>query len=140
MPTGTTYNPPNIDAFIKTALNFDAQGVSTTATAGSVTNLDYELTDDCLVTGMELIVNGGNYGDTANLQIIDTTGYFSGTPGKILNQFATNWHVAPIADTQFDMAYPAKILATMTLRVAYTSTGTTNPFVAINYKLHKVLF
>jgi hypothetical protein len=140
MPTNTTYNPPNINSFIKAALNFNAQGVSTTGTAGAVTNLDYTLSDDCLITGMELIINNGNYGDKASFQIVDGSGAFSGTPGTVLNQFATNWNIPPTADTQFDMAYPAKIYAGLTLRIVYTSTGTSNPFIAINYKLHKVLF
>lgn len=139
MPSGTTYNPPNINAFVKTALVFDAQGVSSTVTAGATTNVDYTLTDDCLITGIELIINNGNYGDTADLQIVDLTGAFGAGVGAVLNQFATNWNLPPITDTQFDMAYPAKILASMTLRMKYTSTGTSNVFVAINYKLHKVL-
>jgi hypothetical protein len=140
MPSNTTYNPPNINSFIKSALSFDAQGVSTTATANSASNLDYTLTDDCLITGMELIISNGNYGDTANFQIVDSTGAFSGTPGTVLNQFASNWNVPPTADLQFDMSYPAKILATMTLRIVYTSTGSVAPFIAVNYKLHKILF
>jgi len=132
MPTGTTYNPPNIDAFIKSALLFNAQGMSQTVATGTTTNLDYALTDDCLLTGMEIIINNGNYGDTANLQILIS--------GVVVDQFATNWNFPPTIDTQFDMSYPAKLLSGMTIRMAYTSTGTNNPFVAINYKLHKILF
>jgi hypothetical protein len=139
MPSGTAYNPLHVDDFEKNKLAFDAQGVSTTVTAGGTATLDYTLVDDCLITGVELIVNSGNYGDTLNLLIIDSSGVFTGTPGTVLDQFATNWNVPPIADTQFDMMYPAKILTGMTLRVSYTSTGSNNVFLAINYKLHKCL-
>jgi hypothetical protein len=139
MPSGTTYNPQNINAFVKTALNFNAQGVSATITAGSTTNIDLVLTDDSMLTGVWLLVDNGSYGDFCNFQIIDTTGAFSGTPGTVLNQFVTNWYTPPTTDVQFDMAYPAKIYATLTLRIIYHSTGTTNPFIAINYKLHKIL-
>jgi hypothetical protein len=139
MPSNTTYNPPNIMSFVKSALNFDAQGVKTTAVAGGATNLDYTLVDDCLMTGMELIVNNGNYGDTMALQVIDTTGAFTGVPGAVLMQVASNWNITPTCDMQFDLSYPAKILTGMTLRAIYTSTGSNNVFLAINYKLHKCL-
>jgi hypothetical protein len=136
---GSNYNPIHIDDFDKSKLTFDAQGVSATMTAGGAGNLDYTLTDDCLITGVELIVNNGNYGDTVSFQVIDPTGFTGYPAGSVLDQFATNWNVAPIADTQFDIIYPAKIIAGLALRLVYTSTGTNNPFVAINYKLHKCL-
>lgn len=139
MPSNTTYNPPNTNAFVKSALNFDAHGVNTTITAGATANLDYTLTDDCLLTGVGLITNQGSYGDTMNLQVIDTTGAFTGVPGALLLQAATNWNVVPSTDDQFDLTYPAKLLTGMTLRVSYTSTGSQNVFLAVNYKLHKCL-
>lgn len=139
MPSGTTYNPPNIASFVKSALNFNAQGVKATLTAGQQGHVDYTLVDDCLLTGMELIVNDGNYGDTMALQVVDSTGAFTGTPGTVILQVATNWNVIPTCDTQFDLSYPAKILTGMTLRIVYNSTGTANPFVAVNFKLHKCL-
>ena len=139
MPSNTTYNPPNTNAFVKSALNFNAQGVSTTVTAGTTANLDYTLTDDCLLTGICLITNQGNFGDTIKLQVVDTTGAFSGTPGTVLLQAANNWNVVPSTDDQFDLTYPAKIYAGLTLRAVYTSTGILNVFLAVNYKLHKCL-
>jgi hypothetical protein len=135
----STYNPTRTIDFEKEKLTFDAQGVSATITAGNSQNLVYALTDDCLITGVELIVNNGSYGDTINFQVIDSSGAFTGTPGTVLNQFASNWNVTPISDTQFDIVYPAKILTGMGLQVVYKSTGTSNVFLAINYKLHKCM-
>jgi hypothetical protein len=136
---GSTYNPIHMDDFDKSKLAFDGQGVSTTVTAGTTSNLDYVLTDDCLITGVELIVNNGNYGDTLSLQVVDTTGFTGYLAGTVLDQFGTNWNVSPISDTQFDIVYPAKIIANLTLRVIYASTGSSNVFIGVNYKLHKCL-
>lgn len=138
MPSNTTYNPPNINSFSKTALNAINPGVSSTVPAGTSINLDYTLTDDCLITGSWILTNNGNYGDTINFQIIDSSGIY-GTPGAILNQFINNWYLPPIVNEQINVEYPAKIYAGLTLRVIYTSTGTNDVFLAINYKLHKVL-
>jgi len=139
MPTNTTYNPPNMMSFVKTALNFDARGFSTIVTAGTTSHIDFTLTDDMLITGAWVVTNNGNYGDTASLQVIDTNGTFTGVPGTVLNTFMTNWYLPPQTSEQFDIAYPAKIFAGLTLRIIYTSTGSNNVFVAINYKLHRVL-
>lgn len=139
MPSGTKFRPTTYLDFSSDYLRFNSQGVSTTGIAGTTFNLDLAFTDDHLISGAWFIVSNGNQGDTCDFQIIDTTGAFTGTAGTVLNQFITNWLVPPTVDEQLDIIYPAKILAGMSLRLVYTSTGTSNPFVALNYKLHKVL-
>jgi len=139
MPSNTTYNPPNINSFVKSALTFNAQGVNKTVDAGSTSNLDYVLTDDCLLTGLEFIASTAAYSDTVNLQVIDHSGAITGTAGTVILQPATNWNVAPKSNTQFDLTYPAKLVAGMALRAVYTSTGPDPVFIAVNYKLHKCL-
>lgn len=139
MPAGTTFNPNKISDFERLKLTFNALGVSTSVIAGTVANIDLTMTNDCLLTGAWLIVNGGNYGDSINFQIVDGTGAFTGTPGTVILQPITGWSVPPTTDTQVDMVYPAKIYTGLTLRVIYTSTGTSDAFIAINYKLHKVM-
>ena len=140
MPSNTTYNPPSVDSFVKTALLFNAQGVSATVTAGSTQNIDLTLTDDSLLTGVNVISGNGNFGDYVNLEVIDTSGAFTGVPGTLINQFVTNWYLAPEAQDEFKLSYPAKLLTGMTIRIIYVSTGTVNPFLATNYELHKILF
>lgn len=140
MPSNTTYNPTHINDFEKTKLNFNGQGVTSSISAGTTTNIDYLLTDDCLITGVELISNNGNYGDYIIMQVVDTTGIAGYPPNTVLEQIGTNWYLPPTADTQFEIVYPAKIITGLTLRIIYKSTallGTT--FIAINYKLHKCM-
>lgn len=69
MPSNTTYNPPNVDAFVKTALNYDAIGITGTASAGSTTNIDHALTDDMLLTGAQVLTNTANFGDSLTFQV-----------------------------------------------------------------------
>lgn len=139
MPTGTTYKPTRINDFEATKLNFAAQGVAAAPTFGTTTNIDLLLTDDSLLTGAWLVVSGGTIGDYATFQVVDISGSFTGTPNTIVNTFITTWYLPVSANTQFDVAYPAKIYAGLTLRLIYHSTGLITPFAAINYKLHKVL-
>lgn len=139
MPSGTTFNPNRVLDFEKIKLVFNAIGTSATISAGATSSIDLLMVDDCLLTGAWLITNNGSYGDSFNFQVIDSTGAFTGTPGAVLLQPVSNWLTAPTTDTQLDMVYPAKIYAGLTLRVSYTSIGASSVFVAINYKLHKVL-
>ncbi len=138
-PSGTFFNPIRVDEFEKTKLNFDGQGMSATVTAGSTQNVDLLLSDDVLLTGCWFITNNSNLGDTLTFQVVDTSGAFTGTPGTVLSQFITNWYPNVSTDINFEVPYPAKIPAGLTLRLVYVSTGSTNPFVAANYQLHKVL-
>lgn len=138
MPTGTKFNPFHTNELDKTALLFNAQGVTANPTAGTTTNIDLALTDDHLITGAWVVVSGATLGDTISFQVIDSSGVLA-PPGTMLNQFMTSWYLPASAETQLDMVYPAKIIAGLTLRVVYTSTGATAPFIGINYKLHKVL-
>jgi len=135
----SVFNPTHIDEFDKTKLNFDAKGVTASITAGTSQNIDLTLTDDHLITGAWMIVDGATLGDTVNLQVVDTTGFTGYPAGTVLNQFITNFYLPTSASEQFNITYPAKIIAGLTLRVVYTSTGATNPFFAANFYLHKIL-
>ena len=138
MPTGTTYKPIKVADFESSKLNHNGLGTSMVIATAGTQNLDVALTDDHLLTGCWLLIENGVFGDTANFQIIDTAGLFTGTAGTVLNQFITGWVMPDKTMTQFDIPYPAKIYGGMTLRIVYTTTGT-NVLVGVNYKLHKVL-
>lgn len=139
MPSNTTYAPVRLDDLENDKLSLSAQGVCMTVTAGTTQQIDCTLANDVIITGITIIVNGGNNSDYAGLQVIDTTGAFSGTAGTVLKTLVTNWYMPPNGVIIYTMPFPAKILATMALRALYTSTGSTAVFVAANYSTHTVL-
>ena len=124
------------------------QGVQQTISNGITGNIDLKLTDDHLLTGVQVIVDKSVFGDTLNLQVCDKDLMLQGVYGAaittmypnypILRQFATNWVVN--SDCQIKISkeklYPAKIYAGLYLRCSYTSTGTVPVNVAVNYDLH----
>lgn len=143
MPSNTAFKPVNRNDFTADKLNFNGQGVQGSAAANTTTNIDYTLTDDNLLQGVQLYAKTAVFGDTVTLQVLDTAnGTFTGTPNALLNQFATNWGLRDDAQIQLDktLEYPAKILTGMVVRCVYRSTGTLSAVkVLINYDLHKVL-
>lgn len=139
MPNGTTYKPVRVQDFESSKLLHNGMSAQALVPAGTSANIDLVFTDDHLLTGVWAIMNDGAYGDKVSIQVYDVTGAFTGTAGTVLNQFITDWYVPATMCEQFDIPYPAKILGGMGLRAVYTSTGVSNVFVAMNFKLHKVL-
>lgn len=135
MASNTNFNPANVSEFEKTKLNKDAHGVATTVTAGTTANLDYTIADDMLISGgHSLLVRGGHQGDTISFQVVHPV-------AGVLLQFVTDWYVNPDVTAQQvpTSNYPAKLSTGLILRLVYTSTGTSDVWVASNYNLEKVL-
>jgi hypothetical protein len=135
---GSTYKPSKVSDFEATKLNFDARGVSAVLPHGVVTDVDLPVSDDALITGAWLVIGGATHGDKICFQVVDVAGTMA-PAGTVLNQFITDWYPSASTDVQIDMAYPAKVYSGLTLRVRYTSIGSSDAFIAVNYKLHKVL-
>lgn len=141
MPSGTTYKPWRSSDLEANKVNANAQGVTGTVPFGSNNiNIDFILTDDCLITGVVFFTNNSNYGDTVNMQIVDTSGIIA-PAGTVLLQVATNWNICPNNVIDVDFQYPAKIISGLTIRIVYNSAGvgigSTSAYV--NYKLHKCI-
>lgn len=136
----TQYAPQKLSDLTSAILNYRGTGVSSTASAGTSTNIDYKMTEDRLILGVEAILNGHVYGDNMHLQVVDVDGIMY-PAGTVLNQFATSWFV--IADQQYqpgsNVPYPAKIFSGLYVRVVYNSTGILPVNICINYHMHKVL-
>lgn len=142
MPSNTTYRPARVVDFEYQKLNYAAQGVMANPTINTSTNVDLYMAHDYLITGFWITGGGTTFGDKVTLQAIDTDNIFGYGAGTVLNEFATDVYLpANSFSEHFDVAYPAKIFAGLSLRIIYTSVATTGaaPSFAVNYKLHKVL-
>jgi len=117
-------------------------GITQTVPASQTTNINYILTDDVIIRGIEFLAKGSNFGDTISLKIIDTNGVTGVSPGTIIAVIVSNYILS--SDLQKFLSYesvvPKKILATMTIQISYTSTGILTPInTAINFLLLKTL-
>lgn len=147
----STYVPKRFEDLNSDTCMLNSQGLTHTATAGVSTNLDYKLLDDHILTGLELLANSSNFGDTTTLQVVDKDLMLQGIYGAgittmypaypVLRQFGTNINLP--SDTQLKInkqgVYPARIITGLYLRLIYNSTGSTDVSVAVNYVLHKLL-
>ena len=141
----------------KDADNFRArlQGFSGTATAGTTTAIEHTLTEERFTNGTHLILKDHVTGDSVDFEIVDKSYSFAGIlypadyngtawsivapTGVVLDKFGDNWFVSGDSESQHPniLSYPGRLLAGMTIRVTYHSTGGTDVKVYCNNFLHK---
>lgn len=138
----TIFAPSRFSELSSFELNFRGTGISGTATANTTTNIDYQLTEDRIITGGFLILQNHQFGDYVSFQVVDKDNILGYGAGTVLNEFMTNWYVA--SDTQIqkgtEASYPAKVFQGLYLRIIYHSTALLgNVNVRANFNMHKVL-
>lgn len=98
--------------------------------AGETVTQDYLITEDRFVTGAKYWVEGSNFGDKVDFDVIHPV------YGISLDKFIANWYVWDGSE-QLD-TYPAKLVAGLILRVTYYNTGVDDAKFIVNMFLHKV--
>lgn len=127
MAINTSFDPKSKNEMSKSNLNFNGQKMVGTIPAASIGSIDITLTDDHLLTGASLLLSGNSIDDEVKFQIVMGT--------TVVNQFA-DWYAK---DLDFQVDYPARIPAGITIRVSYKNTGTSSVKVRVNLMLHKIL-
>ena len=142
----STYNPVCVGNYDKSNISVDWQSVQGTCPAGETINLDFTLADDMLIDGIQLLAKGSLFGDTVTLQVVCLTGRLANgvticPPNTVLDQFGTNVGINDDYQEKLnvDSEYPAKLLAGLTIRTIYTSTGSSPVSVIVNIKANLVM-
>ena len=130
-----------ISEFTSDRVMFKGQGVSGTVTAGQTGNVDYRITEERLITGLQMILSNHAAEDHCGLQVADVDNLLGYGAGFVLSEFASSWYVdaGQSGQGQFHLPYLSSIPAGFYLRVVYTSTGGSDVTVRMNYFLHKPL-
>lgn len=127
----TTYDPATF-SFDSDKISGYGQGVSATCTANTTTNIDLTLNDDVIMTGAVLIVSGATLGDYIDLQVM------SGS--TVLATPISTWYIPTSGVIDYQMVVPKKIVSGLKLRIiCHATVVVVTPYVAVNYKLWKVL-
>lgn len=131
-----------VEMFASDNVRFDGKGVLDTAIAGTTHNVDLIMTDDVFLTGGILRTDNAEFGDYADMQVVDKNNILGNGAGLVINQFVTKWYMRSDAQQQFEtsLPYPSKIFAGLCLRLVYHSTGSVDVKVVMNYELHRALY
>ena len=103
-------------------------GYTGTATKTTTTDIDYAVTAERYITGLELIVKDHVFGDTCVMQVVDKDNIFGYGAGTVLNQFGTDWNMRSDTQAQGQLMHNfyARVYAGLYIRLKYTSVGTVN--------------
>lgn len=136
------YSPGSKSEYGAKDLNLDVKGAKYEVTANSTQDLDFLISDDCIMDGMIIDVIDHALGDKVTFQVIDKDNILGYGANVVLKQFGTDVYMAPgiVRQVNAESVYPAKVFAGLYLRIKYTSVGTSNPTVLVRYNLHKILW
>ena len=118
---------------------FRGKGIKDTAIAGQITNIDYKITEERWINGVNMILENHVIDDSVSFEIVDIDNIFGLGENTVLDRFAESWRVCTDESDQHSILipYPARIIAGLYIRIVYTSTGSTNVIVRCNLFLHK---
>lgn len=136
-----TDQAPKQTPFAEPIVSFSGDSISGTVTAGQTVNIDYPLTSakfpaGAYLDGGFLISSGAAYGDHFSAQVVDVDNILGYGAGFVVNTYIIQWYIDPARRMEVKTNYAALIIPGLYLRIVYTSTGTQNVWVGVNYQLH----
>lgn len=118
-----------------------AKGViSGQAAAGTQTVFEYMFTEDRIITGGQLMLEGQVYGDKVHLEFVDVDNMLGYGYNVVLDRFVDGWYTDWLSCQQPrpKVEYPALVLMGLYLRIIYVSVGENPVKVAFNLEGHKI--
>lgn len=135
MATNTIYNPPSFPLDSSKVRGY-GQGARAVCAALGSTNIDLDITSDCIITGLVFTTIGASDGDSAVLKIVTT----ANKTVVVATPLPGPWYLTPSDSQDFRLEFPMKIVSGLTLRcVISTTVLLVTPTVAVNYKLWECL-
>ncbi len=136
--TGSTYLPARWTDVEASKIRPNVIGIQATITGNSVQTVDTLVLDDMLIRGVEFLSTNANFGDSLTIKIVDIDGVYA--PANTIVSVPVSNYVVPINNySSYDSVAPMKMLGGLYLRIVYTSTGSTNVSLGINFLFVKLL-
>lgn len=120
-------------------VSYKVQGFSGSAPVNTATNIDWKFPEARYLTGGQLLVNGGSWGDTVKVQVVDVDNIYGFGAGAVLGEHVSNFMINPAVCLQISIECPyvALIPANIYIRIRYTNTSLSTPVsIAMNMFSH----
>jgi hypothetical protein len=143
--SSSTFVAQEIKDFNAGNSELDVEGTGlTTANLNAATNIDYAMTADSYLIGVQLNVSGATMGDTLDIQVIDKDNILGHGSNFVVKSPVNGFPMLTDQQSQgkFSSVTPgAKILSGLYLRIVYHSTSVlTAARVSAAYAFQKVLY
>ena len=120
------------------AAGFRYRGASFSDTIQTNTTnyIDYLLTDERWINGGRAIIDNIGQDDKVTFQVIDKDNVLGYGANTVLDQFIDGFYVPQDGNLEVNLAYPARIIAGLYIRLKYTSTHANGCTLKCNLYLH----
>jgi len=127
-------------AFATSDFQFNGDGVTFIATAGTTTNCDYKVLaagqKGLNINGGDIFTSGSVVGDYIEVQAVDVDNLLGYGANTVLNTWVVKWYISPAGYQTVMTPYAGLIPGGVYLRMIYHSVGSSPVTVAVNYRLH----
>lgn len=123
-----------------------------TVLANTTKSIDYQVTQERWINGGQLILSQIGSEDRASFQVVDKDYLYAGIlypadfngiawstaqpDGVVLDEFIKDYYIPTDMKLEIALAYPARILAGLYIRLIYTSTSGSDCLIKCNLYLH----
>lgn len=120
------------------ACGFRFRGVSfkDTVLLNETKNIDFKITEERWINGGSLIVDNIGPDDVVSFEVIDKDNVLGYGVNTVLDHFIDEFYIPQDGKLEVALAYPAKILQNLYVRLIYTSTHSLGCTVKCNLYLH----
>jgi hypothetical protein len=115
---------------------FRGASFTDTVATGTTKDIDYEITAERWINGGRLIVDNIGDDDKITFQVVDKDNIFGYGAGVVLDEFIKEFYIPKDGDLQVNLAYPARLVQGLYLRLKYTSTHASGCNIKCNLYLH----
>jgi hypothetical protein len=107
-----------------------------TCAADSITDIDYKITHERWINGGRALVDNIGEDDQITFQVVDKDNILGFGAGLVLDEFITGYYIPQDGNLEVALAYPARIMAGLYIRIKYTSTHASGCTLKCNLYLH----
>ena len=115
---------------------FRGASFTDTVATGTTKDIDYGLTAERWINGGRLIVDNIGDDDKITFQVVDKDNILGLGAGVVLDEFIKDFYIPKDGDLQVNLAYPARIVQGLYIRLKYTSTHASGCTLKCNLYLH----
>lgn len=107
-----------------------------TIDANTTKGIDFKIEHERWINGGRAIINNIGEDDRVTFQVVDKDNIFGFGAGVVLDEFISDFYVPQDGNLEISLAYPAKIIAGLYIRLNYTSTHESGCILKCNLYLH----
>lgn len=120
------------------AVGFRFRGASfkDTVATNTTKDIDYLISQERWINGGRAIIDNIGADDKVTFQVVDKDNILGFGAGTILDEFISNFYIPQDGNLEVRLAYPARIIAGLYIRLKYTSTHVSGCTLKCNLYLH----